>query len=180
MFPIPIPEEPTEASSKFKPRNPNLPFFPTQYVFFLTCPFVPYSLIFIKLAFLIGRPLLPRPLYRPSFFLCFLCFAFLCHFALLLVDAAAVNTASHAGKRIDISFGPITVPGFKTEPQPTSTKSPRIAPNFFNPVSILSILCVDSLNQSLVRLHVGGDGTRHPCVTYSPGWSRLRSCNAVP
>mgnify|MGYP000591972336 CR=1 FL=1 len=30
----------------------------------------------------------------------------------------------------------MTVPGFSTEPQPTSTSSPIIAPNFFKPVSI--------------------------------------------
>ena len=35
-------------------------------------------------------------------------------------------------------FGPITVPGLRTLPQPTSTLSPSIAPNFFNPVSIAS------------------------------------------
>lgn len=33
---------------------------------------------------------------------------------------------------------PTTVPGFSTELQPTSTWSPRIAPNFFLPVSIRS------------------------------------------
>ena len=33
---------------------------------------------------------------------------------------------------------PITVPGFNTEPHPTSTLSPSIAPNFFRPVSIFS------------------------------------------
>ena len=27
---------------------------------------------------------------------------------------------------------PITVPGFSTEPHPTSTSSPNIAPNFFD------------------------------------------------
>ena len=33
---------------------------------------------------------------------------------------------------------PTTVPGFSTELQPTSTWSPRMAPNFFLPVSIRS------------------------------------------
>ena len=32
-------------------------------------------------------------------------------------------------------FRPITVPGFSTLLQPTSTWSPRMAPNFFRPVS---------------------------------------------
>ena len=35
-------------------------------------------------------------------------------------------------------FFPITLPGFNTLPHPTSTPSPIIAPNFFNPVSIFS------------------------------------------
>ena len=34
--------------------------------------------------------------------------------------------------------GPITVPGLRTLLQPTSTRSPRMAPNFFRPVSICS------------------------------------------
>ena len=37
-------------------------------------------------------------------------------------------------------FFPITLPGFKTLPHPTSTLSPIIAPNFFKPVSIASSL----------------------------------------
>ena len=36
-------------------------------------------------------------------------------------------------------FFPITVPGFNTLPQPTSTLSPSIAPIFFIPVSIFSV-----------------------------------------
>jgi len=34
---------------------------------------------------------------------------------------------------------PRTVPGFRTELQPTSTLSPSIAPNFLRPVSIFSV-----------------------------------------
>lgn len=37
-----------------------------------------------------------------------------------------------------LSF-PIIVPGFKTELHPTSDKSPKIAPSFLKPVSILSV-----------------------------------------
>ena len=34
-------------------------------------------------------------------------------------------------------FFPITLPGFKTLPQPTSTQSPIIAPNFFKVISVV-------------------------------------------
>ena len=35
-----------------------------------------------------------------------------------------------------LELRPTTVPGFSTLLQPTSTKSPSMAPNFFRPVSI--------------------------------------------
>ena len=59
-------------------------------------------------------------------------------FALLFVYVFRRHEAAHEGKRIQVVFRPITLPGLQTELQPRSTQSPRTAPIFRSPVGTFS------------------------------------------
>ena len=53
---------------------------------------------------------------------------------------------------------PMMLPGFRIEPQPTSTLSPSMAPIFFASGFDLAVFGVD-FHQKFIGFYVGGDGT---------------------
>ncbi len=67
----------------------------------------------------------------------------------------------HPPRRAQLESGllvprPMMLPGFRMEPQPTSTLSPRlVSADFLRPVSTLP----SSAISQVYRIYVGGDGT---------------------
>ena len=71
-------------------------------------------------------------------------------------------------------FFPITVPGFNTLPQPTSTLSPSIAPIFFIPVSIFSVPFFITINFLSARARARS-GRRRRAPPAAAGGGRTRT-----